>query len=45
MALVPIVCNILAALFEPTQARVQLKVQGWYVFLKGRACANMNCAR
>ncbi|KAM0723363.1 hypothetical protein Q7P37_000349 [Cladosporium fusiforme] len=30
MALVPIVCKILASLFEPTQSRVQLKVQGWY---------------
>lgn len=30
MSLVPIVCNILAKLFEPTQASVQMKVQGWY---------------
>jgi hypothetical protein len=30
MALVPIVCTILARLFCPTEAAVQLKVQGWY---------------
>lgn len=30
MALVPIICNILASLFEPTQSRVQMKVQQWY---------------
>lgn len=30
MALVPIIMNILAGLFEPTQGRVQMKVQGWY---------------
>lgn len=30
MALVPIVMNILAKLFEPTQGAAQLKVQGWY---------------
>lgn len=30
MALVPIVCNILAKLFEPTQKAAQMKVQSWY---------------
>ncbi|KAF2173095.1 hypothetical protein M409DRAFT_62703 [Zasmidium cellare ATCC 36951] len=30
MTLVPIVCNILAKLYQPTQASVQMKVQGWY---------------
>ena len=31
MALVPIVCGILARMFEPTESRVQMKVQGWSV--------------
>lgn len=30
MALVPIIMNILAKMFEPTQGAAQLKVQGWY---------------
>lgn len=30
MLLVPIICNIMAKLFEPTQAAAQMKVQGWY---------------
>ena len=30
MALVPILCNKLAALFEPTQSAVQLRTQAWY---------------
>lgn len=30
MALVPIICNIMAKLFEPTHGAVQMKVQGWY---------------
>lgn len=33
MALVPIVCGILARMFEPTESRVQMKVQGWSVSL------------
>jgi len=28
--LVPIICNILARQFEPTESLVQMKVQGWY---------------
>jgi hypothetical protein len=45
MALVPIVCTLLAKMFEPTEARVQLKVQGWYVPLKGRGSADMDCTQ
>lgn len=30
MLLVPIFCNIIAKMFEPTQGAVQMKVQGWY---------------
>ncbi|CAK3869412.1 related to DUF221 domain [Lecanosticta acicola] len=30
MSLVPIVCSILAKLFEPTQRAAQMKVQAWY---------------
>lgn len=30
MALVPIIMNVLAKLFEQTEASVQVKVQGWY---------------
>ncbi|CZT20887.1 related to DUF221 domain protein [Ramularia collo-cygni] len=30
MLLVPIVCNIIARMFEPTEGAVQMKVQGWY---------------
>jgi calcium permeable stress-gated cation channel len=30
MALVPIIMNVLAKLFEPTQGSAQMKVQGWY---------------
>jgi hypothetical protein len=29
MMLVPIICNILARQFEPTESLVQMKVQGW----------------
>jgi hypothetical protein len=29
MALVPIICALLARMFEPTESRVQMKVQGW----------------
>jgi hypothetical protein len=29
MLLVPIICNILARQFEPTESLVQMKVQGW----------------
>ncbi|KAK3686349.1 phosphate metabolism protein 7 [Vermiconidia calcicola] len=30
MALVPIICGLLAKMFEPTQSAVQLKTQSWY---------------
>jgi hypothetical protein len=30
MTLVPIICNIIAKMFEPTQGAVQMKVQTWY---------------